>query len=368
MMISRLVVLSALAGLALACPRDPQEVAGVPGPESPELDARLAGYVVMDRPVGGLVAISLATSEERILRPQGQDSGTIHSVSGPDASGRVAFVENHMVAERHLLKTITLEGKDEQVVFEREGDALWSHNGDEIGDHLALSPEGGLAAFVENLERIQMRKPSALLGRGQLAIWDVAAGAPVQVEVRALDFPLAWLPGGRKLAYADLVPREAGLELLQSHAETDGTFGQEFAQWEAIPALFVYDLDTRTARAVHVGTRAAATPDGRALAVVGFEPAWRLCALEGQGCRGLLAPGNMGAIAFVEPNLLLYRAPHTEGAELRWTEHNSPLVGPKPMRSLKVADIDTGQFRSVVPYVDPRTSISFGRVRLGEGR
>jgi hypothetical protein len=57
---------------------------------------------------------------------------------------------------------------------------------------------------------------------------------------------------------------------------------------------------------------------------------------------------------------VLYWAWPTEGTEISFTENNSPLAGPKQMRSLKLVDLEDGRFQTVVPSIDPRRSVSFG--------
>lgn len=340
---------------------DQERIPTVAGPEHAELDNRMKGYVVFDRPVGGLVAVSLESSQEVILRePDG--GGTVHSVSGPDDQGRIAFVENHMDEERHLLKVIRLDGTLDQTLFEREGDALWSYNGDEIGDYLALAPTGGLVAFVENLEPVGMQAPSARLSRGRLAVWDVDSGREMGTDAQALDGQLDWFPDGKRVVYSDLVLREQGLELMRRHVDSDEAFSKDFAHWDQIPVVFAYDVEKGSAVALHVGMQPAVSGDGRIVFIRGHDVHWRLYSVEDDDSRSFEAPGGIwpGVIGFVEPSLPLYWAWPTEGARRGWTTSNSPLVGPKPMRTLKVMDLATGEFRTVIPSIDPRRTVSFG--------
>jgi tetratricopeptide (TPR) repeat protein len=41
----------------------------------------------------------------------------------------------------------------------------------------------------------------------------------------------------------------------------------------------------------------------------------------------------------------------TAGAKPKWTEHNSPLVGPKPMLSIKLTDLSNGAFQTVLVVI-----------------
>lgn len=67
-----------------------------------------------------------------------------------------------------------------------------------------------------------------------------------------------------------------------------------------------------------------------------------------------------GAIAFVDPSTVLFWAWPTDGAAAKFTKNNSPLVGPKQMRALKLVDLRDGRFETTVPFIDPRRAVSFG--------
>jgi hypothetical protein len=75
-------------------------------------------------------------------------------------------------------------------------------------------------------------------------------------------------------------------------------------------------------------------------------------------------------IALLNGSLVLYWGLPTTGSVLRYTQHNSPLVGKKLMLTVKVAQINSNKFLTLVPYVDPRDRVSFGisKPRVGEGR
>lgn len=67
-------------------------------------------------------------------------------------------------------------------------------------------------------------------------------------------------------------------------------------------------------------------------------------------------------IALPAQDVVLSLCVPTKGAKVRFTQHNSPLVGPKEMLSLKLARMNGNEFQTVVPSIDPRTRVSFGRV------
>jgi len=68
-------------------------------------------------------------------------------------------------------------------------------------------------------------------------------------------------------------------------------------------------------------------------------------------------------IALLEDDLVLYWSLPTAGAPARFTKNNSPLVGPKPMPTIKLAEIRSQRFQTVLPYIDPRDRLSFGAAK-----
>ncbi len=331
----------------------------VQGPENPTLMSGLQGYIVIDRSIGGIVGEALPALQEIVIRNPGPEIGTVHSVSGPDSLGRVAFIENYGIENRHLVKVMRIDGSGEELVVERSGDALW---GKEIGDHLALAPAGGLVAFVINLSTVKMRKPRAYFQRGRIAIWDVDTKEPLQTGTTALDDNLCWFPDGRHLAYVDLLSRDEAVKVLRKHVDPTEDYGTVLIERKQVPVVHVMDTTTGKTEALHVGLGPVVSADGTRVLMRDLEGRWRMFDLDRQRSEPVSAPGRAwpGAIALFDANLVLYWAWPTEGTELRWTQHNSSLVGPKPMLTLKVADLRTGDFRTLVPYIDPRRDVSYG--------
>lgn len=67
-----------------------------------------------------------------------------------------------------------------------------------------------------------------------------------------------------------------------------------------------------------------------------------------------------GPLWLVGDDLLLYRARPRRDVPPKLTENNSPLVGAKPMLSLKLAELSSGRSQTIVQDLDPRSSVSFG--------
>ena len=65
------------------------------------------------------------------------------------------------------------------------------------------------------------------------------------------------------------------------------------------------------------------------------------------------------ALWLLSKDLIIFRGPPTEGAEPRWVKRGSFTVGTQ-MDALKIGDMRTGQFQTIMPYADFRESLSFG--------
>jgi hypothetical protein len=330
----------------------------VPGPEAQDLVSRAHGRIVLTLPVGGIQTIGLPQIAE--ATPRKPDAGLlpVHSLAGPDSLGRIAFVENDMMQERHKLELLQPDGTT-TTIFEAPGDALWGHA---VGEHLAMNAQGTRIALVARGEGVQLRKPDAYLIEGELEIWRTEDRQRAPGKIAACDDVLSWFPDGKRLLFTALIPAEQARELRLAHVQPEDEFARANLGWERVPAVHVLDTDTGEMRALHVGERAIASPDGRRLVLQDFENHWRVLDLETGRSKPFEAAGAVypGAIAFVDSDTLLYWAWPTEGSEIKFTKNNSPLVGKKPMRALKLVDLRDGRFQTAVPFVDPRRAVSFG--------
>jgi len=195
----------------------------VDGPESTRLLNATTGYLLEELPRGGIKAIALPSLETIVIREPITDYENyepVHSLSGPDRDGRIAYVSynpdvlnkgrprhflkvtsirkenrevvnshpvgvisNHTIGDdlamsssgRDPLRLTLMNGKDGETIFSRPGDALWDNV---IGHDLALSPVGGYVAFVGpmrggKLEDVQMYNPKVFLHEGYLEIWNI---------------------------------------------------------------------------------------------------------------------------------------------------------------------------------------------------
>ena len=261
---------------------------------------------------------------------------------------------------RHLLKTIKLDGSGDTELFARSGDAMWAITAighGEIGEHLALSPVGGRVAFMSGLSDAQM--PGALLHEGSIEIWDVENKTGGKTEIKGVDDGLAWFPDGKRLAYVKLVEPTTAWAL----QDKSDTFAASFRKWDKVPAVFVRDVDAGTEAIVHAGWEPVVGSDGKSIFVNDNERACRQVEL----ATGKSSIPTLRRAAFTDyliadlgGGIVLMRALPTKGLKIKYTESNSPLGGPKEMLSLKLAKLNSDDFQTVVPYIDPRTRFSFG--------
>ena len=355
--------LVALGALAACSPKVPT----VPGPETPELLTRLRGHLVMAQPRGGIVRVSFPGGATAVVRAAAGSEvkvfATVHSLSGPDEEGRIAYVEDHFFTaeekdRKHQLKTIQLDGSKDTVHIERAGSPLAGAAGGKgrIGRYLALSPRGGKVAFVTGLEGRQM--PDALLQEGALEVVDLATATSKVVAEHVVDQPLAWLPDGKRLLHVVLLAKTA---LPAGSVGQQGPGTLELA-WEQVPAVHVLDLETGTSSYLCVGSRPIAAADGKSVWVGAWQSraklTWVNVGMDGKHGKLTTIPGDANGLIAAEPTgLLLDWAWPTAGAQSGMAGEGTPML------CIKAVDPGTQQFVTLLPQIDPRSSLSFGASR-----
>ncbi len=362
--------------VALALTTDPGSAAGRPergtvdGPEATDLLRTVKGYFMLNaqwtKPdTHALGVFSLPAREERIVRAE-NDRVYVHSLSGPDQNGRIAFIQGQLDGDVKYrcfsLRTVRLDGKQETEVFTRRGDPMWNMLAESVGPSLALAPVGGQVAFVSKPKAVQFDNPPFhYLEAGPIEVWDVAKKTGRRVGVTAVDSGsdafaghLRWFPDGRRLAYVEFLPRDK-VDL----GDKLGDFAKDFRKWEKVPVIHILDTKTGKKTFLHVGFDPVVSSDGKTVLVEGLER-WRLVDVASGESKAAQWPGNVRPIAILESKLVLYWGLPTTGAKRQYTKHGSPLSSPHLMLSLKVAEINSGKFQTLVPNIDPRRAVSFG--------
>lgn len=88
--------------------------------------------------------------------------------------------------------------------------------------------------------------------------------------------------------------------------------------------------------------------------------AWLLLDVERRTTGPLNLPRSTGDVVAVRDGSVIYWGRPTTGTPVQFTKNNSALRGPKLMLSIKVADVETGRFATLMPYLDPRRQVVFG--------
>ena len=178
----------------------------------------------------------------------------------------------------------------------------------------------------------------------------------------ALDKPISWFPDGKRFAYTKLVARKE----LSEQAKGMEQFGTYFGRaWDEVPTIYIFDVDSRKSTFLYVGWRPVVSCDGKTVLVGGWgreDFAWRVVdANTGDSSPLASLPGIAGdIIAAPAAELIVYWGLPTTGTPIKYTTGNSPLRGPKLMLSIKVADRKAATFQTIIPYIDPRSCISYG--------
>ncbi len=231
---------------------------------------------------------------------------------------------------------------------------------------LSISPDGKRVAIVRNAS--DLRGAAHFMKQGKLELYDIENNVWQNLEIDALDgHPVQWLDENR-IAFARAVKREDMPTQLLDPKSADDDFGNVYARAAFVPVVYVRDMRSKTERALHVGRIAIASPNGRELIVQDDARKTRRIALDGESLRStplrpLSAMTHNGIIGFAGPAHIAYWAEPYEGRETQYTLSNSPLVGPKKLLSLRIANIENGEFVTAVERIDPRARPSVSAMK-----
>ncbi|MEE9912967.1 MAG: hypothetical protein K4571_14740 [Deltaproteobacteria bacterium] len=174
-------------------------------PETDDLLLQLEGYIIMDKPRGGIVARLLPSNTEMIIRKPWGIGDPVKSLGGPDNQSRIAFLEDHD-SETYSLKLMDMKTTKETEIFSKKRSS-WSHVQENYGKSFSYSAAGGLVAFVRMFKSMPSLIPNSYPHIGDLEIVDTEKGSVVTTDIKALDNGLDWFPDGKRLVYVELIPR-----------------------------------------------------------------------------------------------------------------------------------------------------------------
>lgn len=360
---------------------------------------RMDGYLLFCH--GEIRSLSLRTGKETVLRsapsPDSDKLGDVHSLSGPDDAGRIAYIEDRAFYstpekdQRFVLKTMRLDGTAEAAIFSRPGNALWASSAaghGEIGEYLALSPTGGHVILLTQIAERDVRKPTFWHGRelmlqGTLEGWDIDHKVQLPLKATALNEPMSWFPDGKQIAYIALVARSG---ISNAAVRLDEFAKGDYAgDWDQLPAIHILNVETGQSSFFCLGWRAIVSADGTALFAGGMVPIlsakgkmeysasgaplvrldWKRIDLATHAVTDVKIPNAAGTLlnAFAAPtdDEMVFWGHQESGGSIKRVTTGSFSVG-SPMLSIKSVTLSSGQARMLVPVIDPRAKISFGRI------
>jgi hypothetical protein len=334
----------------------------VKGPEATDLLPKITGAIVTrhraeDGRITEIAVLSLPDLKETVIRPEkGEPYEYVSQVSGPDAEGRIAYVQENLTGGTARLKTIRADGSNDQVILSRSGKSY-----EVFGKHPVLSPTGNLIALIIGERSLDI--PGTYLRTGSLEIWDVVRKIKLGISVEAEEHALYWFPDGRRLAYVEFVSKKR----LPTFSLGPDDFGKEFSGWSRVPAVHVLDVMTGQRNLICIGWQPVVSADGKSILVEDSEGHRRKVDIATGRSQVIQWPGALSAgdhssaLALLPGDLVLYWGLPTEGSPVVRSPYGSFRAGTQ-MVTLKLAEIHSGKFQTVVPAIDPRHDASFGRV------
>lgn len=297
------------------------------------MPARLA-----DESLGAFEIVFLPTLEKRRVVPNLAALSSINSlgVAGIAADGVIVFHQFH--DGRSLIQSILHDGSDQTTIASIQG---------AIGS-MAVSG-GGRIAYVRDLQGVQM--PGAYLEEGRIEIPGLSLPA-----IRALDDGVSWFPDGRQLAYVALADARNTLH------DTFGAVGQSFVGWDRRPTVMILDIASGETTVADLGIDPIVSSTGRKIIVRDFERNFRIIDLAAGAPHAENWPGSWGrVIAFLDDRYVVFQGLPTEGSPVTRSPYGSFRKGTQ-MLPIKVVDLETRKFATLIPTVDPRHEIVFGGV------
>lgn len=296
-----------------------------------------ASVVIAAQREGAVIALDVASGRRRNLTARPTDA-PVWQLSAPDRRGAVAIVTSGQGERRYAVRLL-VDGH-EHPVLDGAGDPLWDAP---IGP-LALSNDGQWLLAVTQPAADARYQP---LFVGHLRCWNTATGKERVLRAEPIlvlgELP-AWWPFQHEVVYA--APGPQGRAAPTAPAPS----------MQPDPQIRRLDLNTGREEVLVRGHYPVVSSDGLSML---YRPPdrqnWAWWDATGgttrplPRLRGLRAP-----LALVDSRYLIYTGEPSPGAPTGVTVSNSPLVGPKAMLSLKLADLASGATETLLDGIDPR--------------
>ena len=304
--------------------------------ESPGLRRGVQANVVLaGQRTREVSAIDVATGRQQTLAAT---PAPVWRLSPPDRHGAVAIVTG-AAGERRYAVCLLANGRD-HVVLDGIGDPLW----DEPLGPLALSDDGRWLLAVT--QAVANARYQALFV-GPLRCWSTGDGQERMLRddpLLALGERPAWSRSGQQLVYAAPGPQgRASPTPLAPSMQPD-------------PQIRRFDLATGRDEVLTLGHHPVLSNEGQSMLLRPPGPrGWVWWDIARASARPM-APiaGLRDPLALVGSRYLIYTGAPSPGAPAGTTVNNSPLAGPKPMLSIKVADLASGAYETLLDGIDPR--------------
>ena len=297
-----------------------------------------------------IIMISCSKGEmDTLVKP-----AMVRSISGPSQKGTIAYIESGWDADKKdfwkSLKVRNTAGKLLASHFTVYGDERYKY-----GDYISISPDGRYVAYLLLTKKNQM--PGALLMSGSIMILDLNNSAAINTPIIALDDYLTWFPNSEEVLFTSLSVRSKIPKGDSLPASPYGTFPKK---WHQYPVAYVYNLKTQKVRMLYPGIHSHLSQDGKSVLLLNGGT-WALIDVGSLNPKQLNVPSDF----WIEPRVLLndqkclYVGFPTKGTMIKRSQYGSFSSG-SLMKSLKIADINTWEFQTIMPYFDYRDPISFG--------
>jgi hypothetical protein len=342
----------------------------IKGPETGALVSQVHGFLVTrhrrasDGFTSEIAAVELPGLQQTIIRPPTDDPYVlVMQVSGPDEEGRIAYVQENGSGGTARLNTIRLDGTDNRIITTGTGEP---HR--VFGAAPTVAPRGGHIAVTVRERDTTGSALSAYVEK--LTIWDVKTRQRSRVAVDAEDIGVSWFPDGDSLLYVASARRG---EILPTALEDLTGNNPECLGYidglELVPVVSVLDIKSGKTRPLHIGTNPVVSSDGRSVLLrcggfVVMDPAngsvssakW-----PGDSQLHMVWLGHTQTpLAFLGGRIVVYWGLPTTGSPVMRSHFGSFGAGGQ-LVTIKIATIGTGEFQTVIPQIDPRWQVSFGR-------
>ena len=346
---SGVVIIGCLAGLASS---------STDYPESDDLLLQLSGYIIMDVP-RDISAIELPSNKRFVVRESsGTDKSTAYALSGPDRKGLIAFIDTKYATDVYSLKIIDIWTKNEKEIFTRQG-SFWIHKKENYGESFSYSDNGKFAAFVRNYDSVPALIPNDYVKIGNLEIVDIEKRNMVKTDIKVLDKGLNWFPKGQKLAYVGLITKDKINKDLITNFE-DG-FASEMITWHSIPVVVILNLKDMSTKQLHIGWNPIVSRDGSSIVIQDYQGRIRLYNIASGASIPISVPigEECHVFSFIGNDFLLYKTIPIAGRKYRFTS----TFGRTPYWTLRVAQMNTSKFKTIVEQLDIHRRVSYGGPR-----